>query len=319
MEKHYNLSYQVGTVGFNGKKIVREPEEKTIKTLEILKSLDIDEVMLSGYLDVEKAEFDMMEESIRFGKVIESMGMKAAQHHGLAIMYAPIGESQGEAVDALKRSVDYSVNLKADVLMIHPGWCTKWRETSNRICFETEVAKHGLDTLLEVCAKNLSEAADYAAERGIKIALENLDRFEPMANIEILPRLIRMIDSPALGFCLDSGHAHCCCDNVLQWLDELGDKMITSHFHDNRGMRGDALTDKKWIEPATPVKIDEHLPPGFGTIPWVDVIRKLNEIKYDYTINFESGGWPGLEEKEGFAAAINYWRTCEFLADKSQD
>ncbi|MFQ9799533.1 MAG: hypothetical protein ACLR23_12090 [Clostridia bacterium] len=44
----------------------------------------------------------------------------------------------------------------------------------------------------------------------MKIALENLDRFEPMGSAELLPRLVKEAQSPAVGFCLDSGHAHCC-------------------------------------------------------------------------------------------------------------
>lgn len=309
MTANYRLSYQVGTVSWNGTVITRLPEEDYLPVLKILKSLGIDEVMISGYGDHEPSAFDMMEETKHVGDILRSMGMKAAQHHGLCSMYAPIGTSQEPAIRMLKRQVDYAVNLNADVAMFHSGWCTEWKKSSNIKQFEDSVEKHGLDALIDVCAGNLRVAGEYAQERGIKIALENCDRFEPMANIEILPRLLEKTDSPAVGFCLDSGHAHCCCGNILKWIEVIGDKLFTTHFHDNRGMRLDALTDKKWISPHG---IDEHLPPGFGTIPWLDVIAALRRIGYKRTINFESTGWGGMDSREGFQAAINYWRTCEY-------
>lgn len=312
--QNYNLSYQVGTVDWNGKEITRLPDESFLTTLKVLKSLGITEVMISGYGDHEPSAFNVMTETKRVGDILRSMGMKAAQHHGLCSMYAPIGTSQKPAIEMLKHQVDYAVNLNADVAMFHSGWCTEWKKSSNIKQFEDSVEKHGLDTLVEVCADNLRIAGEYAQQRGIKLAIENCDRFEPMANIEILPRLLRKTDSPAVGFCLDSGHAHCCCNNLLKWIEVLGDKLFTTHFHDNRGMRLQALTDEKWINPS---KIDEHMPPGFGTIPWIDVIRALRKANYSNTINFESGAWPNMEIAEGYKNAISYWRTCEHFANKS--
>ena len=309
--KNYELSYQINTVNWDGHEITALPEESYLPTLKMLKSIGINEVMVSGYGDHEPAAFDMMEETKRIGDTLRSLGMKAAQHHGLCAMYAPLGTPQDVAVDMLKRQVDYAVNLTADVGMFHAGWCTEWKTSSNIQIFEETVKEHGLDALIAVCAKNLRIAGDYAQERGVKLALENCDRFEPMANIEILSRLIRAVDHPAVGFCLDSGHAHCCCNNLLKWIETLGDKIFTTHFHDNRGMRKDALTDKTWISPRG---IDEHLPPGFGTIPWVDVIQALHKANYQYTINFESGSWPNMDPKDGYLAAISFWRSLEYLA-----
>ncbi len=309
---NYELSYQVNTVNWNGQAITSLPEEKYLPTLKMLKSIGINEVMLSGYGDHEQAAFDMLDETKRIGDTLRSLDMKAAQHHGLCYMYAPLGTSQDLAVNLLKRQVDYAVNLNADVGMFHSGWCTERIKSSNIEIFEETVKEHGLDALIEVCAENLRIAGDYAQERGVKLALENCDRFEAMANIEILSRLIREVDHPAVGLCLDSGHAHCCCNNLLEWIETLGDKLFTTHFHDNRGMRRDALSDKKWISPGG---IDEHLPPGFGTIPWIDVIQKLRETGYENTINFESGGWPNMEAKEGYLAAISFWRSLEYLAN----
>ena len=72
-----------------------------------------------------------------------------------------------------------------------------------------------------------------------------------------------------------------------------------------------AATDAKWIKTTG---IDEHRPPGFGTIPWIDVIRKLREIGYEEPLNFECGGWGCADVAEGFRHAIAFWRECERLS-----
>ena len=91
----------------------------------------------------------------------------------------------------------------------------------------------------------------------------------------------------------------------------MGDRLFTTHFHDNRGPVGPPGGPDEFI---TPTGIDEHMPPGFGTISWIDVIAALRRIGYPHPVTFESAGWPGMEPAEGVAAAIAYWRTCERLA-----
>ena len=66
--KKYPLSYQVNTVYFDGKRVRKLPEETYGNTLSILKSLGITEVMLSGYVMVEEADFDMDEETKHVGE-----------------------------------------------------------------------------------------------------------------------------------------------------------------------------------------------------------------------------------------------------------
>ena len=151
---------------------------------------------------------------------------------------------------------------------------------------------------------------------GVKSALENVDRFEPLGNPTDLPRLVRMVDSPAVGYCLDSGHAHCCGNDIVKWIDAMGDRIFTTHFHDNHGPQGKVFPESGYI---TPSGIDEHLPPGFGTISWTDVILALWRIGYARPITFESGPWPGMDAAEGWKAAIRYWRTCEHLAAKKNN
>lgn len=314
--KHYALSYPVLTVNFDGKYVRRIPADIYLKTLQVLKSVGIYEVMLAGYVTVEEADFDMDTETKRLGELLNSLGMKPAQHHGLSAIYAPLENPQEPVVEQLVREVQYTANLNAPVLVIHPSHYydpDSWtRHVGTQEMYEREVKKHGEDAVLSATARNLHEAGIEAERLGVKIALENVDRFEPMGNAKLLPRLVKEADSPAVGFCLDAGHAHCCGHtSAVEWINIMGDKLFTTHFHDNRGMRLQALGNDRWISPSG---IDEHRAPGFGTIPWIDVIESLREVGYANTVNFESDGWPGMSAEEGYRCAVEFWRTLENIA-----
>ena len=235
--------------------------------------------------------------------------MRPAQHHGLAASYASPGDSQEPVIERLCRCVRYTANLNSPVLVIHPGNYYNDQAWSQKVgltdFFEEQTERYGFDRVLKTAAANLHEAGAYAEKLGVKIAVENLDRTEPFGDHTALPRLVSMADSPAVGFCLDAGHAHCCGKtSVVEWIDIMGDKLFTTHFHDNRGARN-------WT--------DEHRAPGFGTIPWLDVIAKLREIGYENTVNFESNGWPYMSTEEGYRHAIDFWRTLESISAENHD
>jgi sugar phosphate isomerase/epimerase len=296
MVDSFKLSYQVGTVVWDGTLIRRGDMTAFEKSLDTLQSCGINEVMLSGYTDVEKAEFDMFAETKRIGDILRSRRMKASQHHGLAAMFAKPGTPQDAVVEKLIRSVQYTANLNSDVLVIHPGHVDIHYNTLEEYDrdFHKIEKEIGRKRLMELCAANLDAAGAEAAKLGVNIAIENVHLFD--SDITLMRDLLGAVKSPHVGFCLDSGHAHYKCPEVLDWLTAFGDRLFTTHFHDNRG------------------KADEHLPPGFGTIPWIDVILALRRHNYTGTVTFESGGWPGMDEKDGYKAAIQYWRTCEYLA-----
>ncbi len=315
--RKYSLSYPITTVNWNGERVTRMPDETFLPVCRILKELGVDRLMITGYVTVEEADFDMMAETARLGALLDSMGMRPAQHHGLSATYAPRGKDQSPVVERLIRAVRYTANLNSPVLVIHPGHYydpESWGRVSNTEMFERESAALGREEVIGTMAENLHAAGEEARKLGVKIALENVDRFEAAGNAAILPELVRRTDSPAVGFCLDSGHAHCCGEkSVTEWISLMEGRLFTTHFHDNRGPRAQAATPAKWISPSG---IDEHLPPGFGTIPWIDVIQSLWSAGFSGPVNFESGAWPGMEPEEGFSAAIRFWRCCETLAEK---
>ena len=315
--KNFELAYMVNTLDWDGKFIRQGDETKIAASMDLLKSIGISEVMLSGYQLEEPADFDMLEGAAKVGKMLTSREMRASQHHGLAATFAPVGESQTEVRENLKRVVEITAQLQADCLVLHAGRIAGKHETAEAFCdlYLDEVEKHGVDVLIDLSAENIRYAGEIAAKYDLKIALENLGKFEPLSNLELLPKLVELIDLDNVGYCLDSGHAWCVGVDPVDWLKVMGDKLFTTHFHDNHGC-------PDWVKNADgfirPTGIDEHLPPGFGTISWIDVIKALWEINYKYTVTFESGGWPIEKGKESYLHAVNFWRNAEALAIKNQ-
>jgi sugar phosphate isomerase/epimerase len=112
---------------------------------------------------------------------------------------------------------------------------------------------------------------------GVQLAIENLARayvyereragHDPLAVYELVSRL-------ELGMCLDVGHAHITAELTRRPLPELIapvlDRVILFHIHDNFGARP-ATPHAGGIEP---FKLDLHLSPGAGTVPW-DELRPV--------------------------------------------
>jgi sugar phosphate isomerase/epimerase len=79
---------------------------------------------------------------------------------------------------------------------------------------------------------------------------------------------VRMLDSDRVGMCLDLGHAHIAADlagcGLADLVEPVLDQVALFHVHDNFGARL-ATPRAGGIEP---LKLDLHLAPGAGTVPW---------------------------------------------------
>lgn len=305
------FSFPLTTLSWDGRRITRIPDAQWRKELETLQRAGIKAVMLSGYTDVEDADFDLEKEAERIGKILKASGVMASQHHSVAACFVPDGGNDREVVQRLKRQIDITVNLGSPVLVFHPGRALgRLSSVENLIdVFEKEVERIGIRSLLQICGDNLHEAGEYAKSNRSVIALENVDRFEPLGGLESLPPLIDASDSDGVGFCLDTGHAWCCGVDPVKWIDSAGKRLFATHIHDNHGMKT-PRGEKKYFRSAPD---DEHLAPGFGTIDFFAVIRAMKRHGYSGAINFETGPWPGCGT-EGYRSAIRFWRTCEKLA-----
>jgi sugar phosphate isomerase/epimerase len=107
----------------------------------------------------------------------------------------------------------------------------------------------------------IQQICDHANELDMRIAVENMVNMPALLgrHPEEMCGIIETVDRDNVGFILDVGHANTngCLDRFL----ELKDMVIHVHIHDNHGQK------------------DEHLPVGFGTVPWERVAAAFDGYK----------------------------------------
>jgi sugar phosphate isomerase/epimerase len=119
----------------------------------------------------------------------------------------------------------------------------------------------------------LAALASQAERLGVIIALENLAPVYPSPDaLSFTPLILRTmakrISSPAVGLCLDVGHANIVArlrrTDPLELIEPALDRAVLFHLHDNLGARrGDSGSPE-----IDPLRLDLHLPPGRGNVPW---------------------------------------------------
>lgn len=108
--------------------------------------------------------------------------------------------------------------------------------------------------LSQIGLDRFKKLVDSAEQNDVNVAFENLRFTEP------LEFLFKSIKSDRLGFCYDSGHAHCFTPE-FDFLERYGEKLLSVHIDDNFG--GD----------------DTHLLPYDGSIDWDKTTRSLKRCR----------------------------------------
>ena len=129
----------------------------------------------------------------------------------------------------------------------------------------------------------LREMSAYAAERGVRLAFEPLNRFETdMVNVVSQGlALIEAVDSPHLGLHLDTFHMHLEEKDSGAAIREAGQRLF--HFHACENDRG---------------------VPGSGQVRWQGVAAALKEVGYDGAVVIESF----TPQVASIARAVCIWR-----------
>jgi D-psicose/D-tagatose/L-ribulose 3-epimerase len=115
--------------------------------------------------------------------------------------------------------------------------------------------------------EGLREMCSYAADRGVKLAFEPLNRFETdLVNIvDQGLKLINDVGAPNLGFHLDTFHMHLEEKDSAEAIRKAGDRIFYFHACENdRGV------------------------PGTGQVQWEDIFKALADVGYDGSIVIES-------------------------------
>jgi sugar phosphate isomerase/epimerase len=124
--------------------------------------------------------------------------------------------------------------------------------------------------------RSLRRALRRCATLGVRIAVENLAPVYPGVEYVChdpgaVADLVRRLDSEYAGVCLDVGHAHIAAQlagcEILELVAPALEHVLVFHVHDNLGARARAPC-RGGIEP---LRLDLHLPPGAGTVPWREI------------------------------------------------
>lgn len=142
------------------------------------------------------------------------------------------------------------------------------------------------------CIDGLIASAKVAADHGVIIGLEPLNRFETdMINtVDQALELVKEVNSPYLQILLDTFHANIEEKNIPAAIRRIG-KGLLCHIQGNESDRGT---------------------PGTGHLDWVGIKDALAEIGYEGAIVLETFGAPSA----ALAKAACIWRPLANSADE---
>lgn len=173
-------------------------------------------------------------------------------------------------------------------------WSSRWRGkrragvelVKNRIAM---AARLGADVVImhvpedPACGpvrKSLDELEPLCRDRNVRIAIENTN------NHDAVRAMLADYAGDYVGLCYDSGHGNM-RDGGLAFLNDLGDRLIAVHLHDNDG------------------SADLHNLPFTGTTDWSRLAGLIATSAYDKCISMESN----MRHESGYADE------AAFLAD----
>jgi D-psicose/D-tagatose/L-ribulose 3-epimerase len=139
---------------------------------------------------------------------------------------------------------------------------------------------------LELLTIALSELAAYAADKGVCLGIEPLNRFETsfINTAEQVIEVVDRVDNPACGIMLDTFHMNIEEKSLGSAIRRAGARLI--HLHACENDRG---------------------APGSGNVPWDDVADALKAIGYDGPVVIESF----TSKVKTIARAAAIWRQFE--------
>jgi sugar phosphate isomerase/epimerase len=153
---------------------------------------------------------------------------------------------------------------------------TKALHIARRMPFGVLVAHLGLprtqqpspgENSRDAARRSIEELQKRAEPLGVRIALEVIpnELSRPGSLVHFIDEIL---ESGAVGICLDFGHAHMDGD-LVDAIETVSEHLIATHVHDNHG------------------RTDDHLIPFDGTIDWAAALATVQKIGFDGTLLLE--------------------------------
>ncbi|MBE6632943.1 MAG: sugar phosphate isomerase/epimerase [Ruminococcaceae bacterium] len=151
--------------------------------------------------------------------------------------------------------------------------------------------------------ENYALVVKVAEDAGVRIGFENVEGEEYLAAL-----METFGDSPACGFCFDTGH-ELCYNGGKDLLGLYGEKLCFTHFNDNLGV----------YDPQKTWQNDFHLTMGDGIVDWLGVMDRIDALGYKGALSCEllrgsdyapsaRERYGSMEIKEFYAFALNRMR-----------
>jgi len=201
-----------------------------------------------------------------------SQTAKAFMEKGINIrsVHAPFGNSCNLSdLDRAKREKAIQIHemllyktaiAGVEMIIIHPG--------------EKTQSENNIENMNRIAIDSISQLVGTAEETGVRLAVENLPPKCPGAKTEHIVNILENVDSISLGVCFDVGHANI-MNNMVEFIDTIGNSIITIHLHDNDGT------------------YDMHLQPPYGTTDWYAFSEMIRDIAYTEPLTIEAAPWTG--------------------------
>ncbi len=183
-------------------------------------------------------------------------------------------EAYNMGLDYIKTCVDFCSAIGSKLMsgILYSGWG----------CTDMHIAR---EKKLELAAAALNKAADYAADHGVTLCLEVLNRYE----------------SDYINT-LDEGH------RFLEMIGRSNVKLLADVFHMNIEEADTVTALKKNIRSVGNIHISENNRdfPGYGAFDWQKIIQAIKDSGYNGNITYECATKAGTE----VGGAFNVWRSC---------
>jgi len=204
-----------------------------------------------------------------YAAAVQRLGVDVPQCHAtITADVASLDANRRDAdLSAVPRDIDICAALGIRNIVIHPGGDAAadraaWAETTR------------------LRLQSFADLAAHCERVGTRMAIENMcdggggvyGKRKFGAVVEDILGLIADIGSPALGVCLDTGHAHVQGLNQPEAIRECGDRLIALHIADNDGSG------------------DQHRCPLYGGVDFPGIIGALREVGTASNFNLEIPG-----------------------------
>ncbi len=187
-------------------------------------------------------------------------------------------QERRRAILQTRKTIDFANRVGAPLMVMHLGRVPIGRRTVRlkELLMAGELhsrryVRAKLDTVrkreklagfyVQRVLEGLKEIAEYAGEKGVRIGVENRDRYEELPFESEIPGILDALGAGSAGYWHDFGHAQVKHQlgfiDHTEWLTSIAPRLVGCHLHDTR-----------W-------PLRDHMAPFAGEVPYDDLIPLL--------------------------------------------